>query len=338
MKRTINPKTFCFLLLASAVASVTAACNGPDASTSNVTVAPAQSGKAAVASANPVEKQQTFDSPDDAVKALVKACGSKDHADFGKLFGPGCDRFMSGNPAEDADAFDSFLQAASERAVLEESSPATALLHIGNNDWTFPIPISRSAGGRWYFDTVAGDVEVSARRIGANELDAIAICRTYVDAQREYAAGNYAGDDVRQYAQRIVSHTGKQDGLFWPRGEGAGVSPFGLHIAKAAVEEKSASAGVSSKPTAFHGYYFRVLTAQGPDAPGGAYNYVINGRMIAGFAFVAYPEEYGKSGTMTFIVSHQGKVYQKDLGQSTAREAAAIANYNPDKTWSLVSK
>jgi len=287
----------------------------------------------------PAASQEVFASPDDAVKALVLACISKDHADMDKIFGPARKDFVTGDPVEDENDFNTFANAASERATLEERSADEAILHIGKDGWAFPIPIVKTTeGNKWYFDTVAGETEILARRIGANELQAIALCRTYVDAQREYASVDRDGSGVLKYAQRLKSNTGKQDGLYWPNeaGSKAGPSPFGPLVAAAATEGYGPISGSHTRPTAYHGYLFHVLKAQGPNAPGGAYDYVINGYMIAGFALVAYPAEYGKSGIMTFVVSHQGKVYQKDLGPNTQQLGDKMTRYDPDKSWTLV--
>lgn len=288
----------------------------------------------------PAASQQTFASANDAVKALVVACESKDHADLKTIFGPAGKDYVSGDPVEDQNDFDAFAQACSERAMLEERSADVYVLHIGKDDAAFPIPIARTKDGKWYFDTVAGETEILARRIGSNELDAIALCRTYVDAQREYASAYHDGGDVLKFAQRLKSSAGKQDGLYWTSANGAdattGQSPFGPLVAAAAEEGYGPISGSRSSPTAYHGYYFHILKSQGSHAPGGAYNYVINGNMIAGFALVAYPSEYGKSGVMSFIVSHQGKVYQKDLGPKTDDLASKMTQYDPDSSWTLV--
>jgi len=289
----------------------------------------------------PAANQETYATADDAVKALVLACESKDHADLKKIFGPAAKDLVSGDPVEDENDFNAFTDATAERAMLEETSPGVAILHIGKSDWSYPIPIAKTKDGRWYFDTVAGETEILARRIGTNELEAIALCRTYVDAQREYASRDRDGSGVLKYARRLASSPGKHDGLYWPTEDtpkGAGPSPFGPLVAAAGAEGYPPISGSHSRPTAYHGYYFHVLTGQGANASGGAYDYVINGNMIAGFALVAYPAEYGKSGVMTFIVSHQGTVYQKDLGANTADVAAKMTRYDPDKSWAVVKE
>jgi hypothetical protein len=208
------------------------------------------------------------------------------------------------------------------------------VLEVGTNSWPFPVPIVKK-DGRWFFDTEAGKEEVFRRRIGKNELATLAVMRTYVDAQREYASRDRNGDEVLEYAQRLASTPGAKDGLFWPPDLDGEISPLGPLVAQAqgegyAMERK----GQDSTREPFHGYFFKILTRQGKHAPGGKYNYIINGHMIGGFALVAWPAEYGESGIMTFIVNQQGRVYQKDLGAKTGKLAAAMKVYDPDPSWS----
>jgi hypothetical protein len=204
------------------------------------------------------------------------------------------------------------------------------VLVIGREDWPFPIPLVRK-DGTWRFDTAAGRAEILYRRIGRNELNAIETALAYVDAQQEYAEQGVAGNGV--YAQRVVSRPGTKDGLYWPAQSGADESPLGELAASAAAE--GYRAGQQRAP--YHGYYYKVLTRQGPNAPGGAMDYVVRGRMIGGFALVAYPAEYRNSGVMTFLVNHQGNVYEKDLGPNTARVAAGMTAFNPDNSWRRVT-
>jgi hypothetical protein len=201
---------------------------------------------------------------------------------------------------------------------------------MGNDNWPFSIPMMKTAEG-WKFDTKAGREEVLNRRVGRNELDAIKVCRAYVEAQREYAITDRERDGIIQYAQKIASDSGRRNGLYWHAGEGEVPSPLGPLAAKAAAEGYRRAA---DKPTPLHGYYYKILKGQGMNAPGGAYQYVINGHMVAGFALVAWPAEYGVSGVMTFIVNQNGIVYQKDLGPKTDGIAKAMTLYNPDRTWS----
>jgi Protein of unknown function (DUF2950) len=210
---------------------------------------------------------------------------------------------------------------------MEEADKA--VLVIGNEEWPFPIPLVRKDDS-WQFDTAAGREEILARRIGRNELNTIEACLAFVDAQQEYAEKGIGGNGV--YAQRIVSQPGKKDGLYWPAASGEDESPLGDLAASAAAE--GYRAGQQRMP--YHGYYYRVLTRQGPSALGGAIDYVVRGKMIGGFALVAYPAEYGNSGVMTFVVNHQGVVFQKDLGLSTARVSGAMTTFNPDQSWSRV--
>jgi hypothetical protein len=215
---------------------------------------------------------------------------------------------------------------------LEKDGDDKVALIFGREDWPFPIPLVRDQAG-WSFDTAAGEQEILARRIGRNELGAIDVCRAYVQAQRNYASADHDGTGVMKYAQHIASTPGKRDGLYWPAVEGEPLSPFGPLVASAVAQGYSKKA---DKPTPYHGYLFRVLTAQGPHAPGGAYSYIVNGNMIAGFALVAYPVDYGNSGVMTFIVNQQGVVYQKDLGDDTGAIAAKMTLYDPDQSWEKV--
>jgi hypothetical protein len=291
---------------------------------------------ASAAMMHPGEGQELFDTPDAAVTTLLAAVQSNDHSDLQKIFGPQGKELSSGDPIEDANDYKEFAQQTMEKAQLEERSPTVYVLHIGANDWPFPIPIAKdSASGKWYFDTGSGQTEILARRIGANELETISMARAFVDAEREYASEDRDGSGVLKYAQYFRSHEGKKDGLYWPAADDQPQSPFGPLVAQATTEGYLQHAK-GTGPHAFHGYYYHILTQQGPAAPGGKYNYVINGNMIAGFAMIAYPDDYGKSGIMTFIVSHQGKVYQKDLGPDTPKLARAITAYNPDASWTLV--
>jgi hypothetical protein len=250
---------------------------------------------------------------------------------------------VSGDRVADASAYQTFARNASDRTRLETKSDATATVYIGKEDWPFPIPLEKAAGGAWFFDTEAGKAEILARRIGANELATIKVCQAYVAAQRDYASKDRDGSEVLQYAQRLLSTPGPKDGLYWKAAPGAGAgaaaageepSPFGPLVAQAALEGYAEDQAIGAEP--FHGYYFRILTRQGAAPPAGRYDYVINGRMIAGFALVACPARYGASGVMTFVVSHQGKVYEKDLGPDTHRLVRGMKEYNPDSSWRVV--
>jgi Protein of unknown function (DUF2950) len=213
--------------------------------------------------------------------------------------------------------------------VMDGDNKATLI--IGPDDFPFPIPLVRK-NGAWQFDTLAGRREILVRRIGRNELDAIQASLAYVDAQNDYAEKDRTGQGAGVYAQRIVSEPGKMNGLYWPASQGSDESPLGELIAEATSQGYSVGGG----RTPYHGYYFKILTKQGPEAPGGALDYVVRGKMIGGFALVAYPAQYGNSGVMTFLVNHTGIVYQKDLGPRTAEIAGQISSYNPDQTWRKV--
>ncbi len=300
----------------------------------SVAAAAAHHGEAGV----PGSGQELFATPDDAVVALLKAVQSNDHKDLQTIFGPDAHDLVTGDPVADANNYKSFAQRTLEKADLEERNANTMILHIGTEDWPFPIPLSKNADGKWFFDTNAGRNEILARNIGADELQTISICRAYVQAQREYAMQDHNGDEVLEYAQRLNSSAGKQNGLYWDAAADQPQSPFGPLVAQASAEGYAPISGSPHNPQPFHGYYYRILKSQGDAAPAGAYNYVVNGHMIAGFALIAYPADYGKSGVMTFIVSHQGKVYQSDFGPTTGDKAKAIQTYNPDKSWTPVKQ
>jgi hypothetical protein len=283
----------------------------------------------------PAAPQRTFASAEEAKAALVAAAKAGDHAALREIFGPDAKELVSGDPVEDAAAFDSFAKACGEAASLAPAGESKVVLTIGAQGWPFPIPIVKSAEGRWLFDTAAGKEEILNRRVGENELKAIGVCRAYVQAQREYASKDRKGDEVLEYAQRLTSSPGKKDGLYWPAAEGEEQSPFGPLVAEAQAEGYGPVKGGGKNRQPYHGYLFRILKRQGASAPAGAYDYVINGHMIAGFALVAYPAVWGQSGIMTFIVNQQGKVYEKNLGAETAEAALAMTEYEPDKSWTL---
>ena len=281
--------------------------------------------------------QDRFDTDDKGAAALVAAVKAHDHAALDKIFGPSIKEFVTGDKVEDEKAFDKFVQDASEHLELEKKDGNTSVIDIGKDNWPFPIPLTRLPSGKWFFDTEAGAQEILDRRIGGNELETINVCHAYVEAQREYASADRDGSGVLKYAQHFISHNGK-DGLYWPAAPGEDESPFGPIIAQATEEGYAPGKKDSASPQPYYGYIYHILTRQGSAAPGGQYDYVINGNMIAGFALVAYPVDYGKSGIMTFIISHQGKLYQKDLGPKTADSARAMTEYNPDSSWTLVNE
>ncbi len=279
--------------------------------------------------------QKTFATPEAAVDALMAALKADSDSDMIAIFGEEHkDLVLSSDRAATSAIRAKILAAMETLRVLQEPSSDRRVLLIGDEAWPVPIPIVR-AGDRWRFATEDGEAEIVNRRIGGNELNAIYVSRAYIDAQRAYAMRDRDGDGVLQYAQKLASARGKHDGLYWPADAAKGdeESPFGPLIAESAAYLKGHGAG-----DPYRGYQFRILTRQGKNAPGGAYNYVINGRMIAGFAMVAYPAEYGRSGVMTFIVSHNGKVYQKDLGKDSAAIGAKMATFDPGSGWQEVAR
>jgi len=295
--------------------------------------------------------QSTFSSADDALQALVSAAKEKDRVSLAKLFGPDYQKLLTGDEVEDNKDLDAFSSAASESAQLQKVNDSKFVVTVGQDNWPTPIPLVQK-DGKWLFDTKAGLEEALDRKIGENELSAIATCRAYAVAQWEYyTEGDWDHDGVAEYAQRLISTSGKHDGLYWETSEDDKPSPLGKLIAAARAEgygpktETPDAAGkggaqeketVSEERAPYHGYYFKILARQGAAAPGGKYGYVINGSMIAGYAFVAYPDKWGSSGVMTFIINQQGRVYEKNLGPNTGKLAAAMTEYNPDPSWKLV--
>jgi hypothetical protein len=284
-------------------------------------------------SAAPPESQQTFATPQEAAQALVNAAEQNDSAALLKLFGPGGkDIVQSGDAADDKAVRAQFATRAKAKLQVEpdKDNLNRAVVVVGDQNWPFPVPLIRK-NGRWHFDAAVGRVEILARRVGRNELAAIDVCRGYVEAQMEYASRDRDANGVLEYAQHIISAPGKQDGLYY-EGESESLVPKSFADAAAVILQ-----GQGKKPVPYHGYFFHILKAQGPDAQGGAMDYVVKGVMIGGFAMVAWPAEYGVSGIQTLIVNHQGIVYEKDLGPPTATLARAITRFNPDKTWKPVS-
>jgi Protein of unknown function (DUF2950) len=281
-------------------------------------------------------EEETFNSPDAAVAALVAAATTHDPNTMHAIFGPEGHQLVSPDAVQATNEYSVFVQRLTEKTQLVTNSDSTITVELGADGWPFPIPLVQQ-NGRWHFDTAAGREEVLRRRIGMDELGTIDVCRAYVDAQREYASQDRMGDGVLAYAQHLRSTPGTHDGLFWPAKGGEALSPLGPLVAQARVEGYHRSARMMNEQLApYHGYYFKILTRQGIHAPGGKYNYLINGRMIAGFALVAWPAEWGNTGVMTFIVNQQGKLYQKNLGSRTAKIAGGMTTYDPDQTWTLV--
>ncbi|HUC84279.1 MAG TPA: DUF2950 domain-containing protein [Candidatus Acidoferrales bacterium] len=280
--------------------------------------------------------QETFASPAAAVSALSAAAIGHDTNAMPAIFGPEGRQLVSPDAVQATAAFNRFVQRIHEKTQLVTNADATLTLDLGADDWPFPIPLVQK-DGRWFFDTAAGRAEILRRRIGQDELGAIDVCRAYVEAQREYASQDRLGDGVLAYAQYLHSTPGKHDGLYWPAQPGEPLSPLGPLVAAAHVEGyHHTEQMLNSQQAPYHGYYFKILTGQGKHAPGGKYNYLINGRMIAGFALVAWPAQWANTGVMTFIVNQQGKLYQRNLGPKTARLAAAMTRYDPDDQWTPV--
>jgi hypothetical protein len=274
-------------------------------------------------------KQTAFSTPEAAAEALLKALRDGSEKELLAIFGPGSGTLISsGDKVEDRVRREKFIQLYGEANGLEPAGDKKIIVHVGKNDWPFPIPIVK-VGESWRFDTKQGREEIINRRIGENELGAIQTCLAIFDAQREYAARDRDGDDLLEYALKFASTKGKTDGLYWEVKPGEKPSPLGPLVAKARGEGYSKE----EKPAPYNGYFYRILKAQGKDAKGGAYSYLVKGKMMGGFAIVAYPASYAVSGVKTFIVNHDGIVYQKDLGPRTVKVAKTMTAYNPDKTW-----
>jgi len=286
------------------------------------------------AAASVAGAQQAFKTPEEAASALVGAAKTGDRKAIVTVLGPdGEDIVSSGDDVADAATRQKFVAAYDAKHEIAMEGADKAIMVIGQEDFPLPIPLVRK-DGMWRFDTAAGREEILARRIGKNELNAIQTSLAYVDAQNEYAEKDRTGAGVNTYAQRIISRPGKKDGLYWPASQGGDDSPLGELFAQATAQGYRVGAG----RTPFHGYYFKILTRQGAAAAGGELDYVVNGKMIGGFALVAYPAEYLNSGVMTFLVSHAGTVYEKDLGPDTFGIAERMTSFNPDRTWKEVSE
>ena len=277
--------------------------------------------------------QKTFSSPEEAVKSLVAAVRSNDIKEMLAILGPGSRELISsGDDVADRAGREKFLNAYNQMNTLQQESADKMVLSIGADNWPLPIPIVKK-GATWVFDIRKGKQEILNRRIGRNELHIMDVLHAYVDAQHEYATKDCRGDGKVEFAQRLISTEGKRDGLYWEAKEGEEESPLGPLVARAA-KEGYANADLSP----FHGYYFNILKGQGKHVDGGAYNYVVKGKMILGFALVAYPAEYGNSGVMTLILNQEGIIYQKDLGKDTKRRAEAMKIFDPDKSWTKVKE
>jgi hypothetical protein len=295
----------------------------------NLSSVAAQAQTDAGAPAKPIA-QMTFSTPQAAVEMLIKATGDYDVSTLNQIFGPSGEDFISSaDPVQDKNRSIAFANLARTKnsIVIDPKKSSLATVIVGDNDWPFPVPLVKKSG-KWHFDSAAGRNEILYRRIGANELDAIQVCRGYVEAQDQYALTIHDNSGVNQYAQRIISTPGKQDGLYWQNADGTPGGSLSEAAAKALAEGYTLE-----KNTAYHGYYFKVLKGQGPDAPLGSLNYVIQDAMIGGFALVAVPAEYRVTGVKTFMVSQSGVVYEKDMGPDSLKIAKEMELYNPDKTW-----
>ena len=276
--------------------------------------------------------QETFASPEEAAKALGAAISADDVNRLLAILGPGgAPLISSGDDVADREGREKFSRMYEEKNAVVRKGENRAVLEVGNDAWPLPIPVVKE-GEKWRFDTRQGAEEIIDRRIGRNELSAIQVCLAFVDAQREYATKDRDGDGLLEYAQRFISEPGKKNGLYWTSQDGEEASPFGP-LAAQAVKEGYTGKKSGAKPSPYHGYFYKILKAQGKNAPGGAYSYVVKDKMIGGFALVAYPASYGTSGIMTFIVNHDGTVYEKDLGKNTKAVGQAMTGFDPDDTW-----
>jgi hypothetical protein len=275
---------------------------------------------------------KTFATPDDAGAALLAAVKANDRNALLAIFGSdSADLIFSGDAAQDKATAEHFTAAYQTMARWRKQTDNSEVLVVGADNNPFPIPLKKNSGEQWYFDTAAGKAEILKRRIGDNELATIDVINAMADAQAQYMAQRH--DGVKQYAQKFISDEGKQNGLYWKSADGQPRSPLGPGVAFAATEGFTPQPG---KQQPYHGYFYRVLTKQGADAKGGAKDYIVNGKMTGGFAFIAYPEKYGDTGIATFIIDQNGIAYDKDLGNNTTQEAMAMTEFNPDKTWTTV--
>lgn len=271
--------------------------------------------------------QQTFVHPDEAARALVACLKSGDVQGLTKLVGSQAKSMLhSGDPAEDAANHEAFVKACEDRLQLVPQGDNLMMLVVGKENFPCPLPLVKKKDS-WFFDGELGLLEIRARRVGRNELNAIRACEAFVQAQREFHSMDPDGKNLCEYAQKVTSSPGKHDGLYWEAGEGEAASPLGPFLAEAG------NVGRGGKGKPFHGYRFRILTSQGASAPGGAYSYLINGHMVAGFALVAYPAEYGNSGIMTFLVGPSGALYQRDLKEKTAEFGSSVKSFDPTAGW-----
>jgi hypothetical protein len=277
--------------------------------------------------------QEHFATPEAAVESLITAAKQHEPGALTRIFGEGArDILLSGDDQEDRQRAEKFIAEADDAHELQAPNDTTRVLLLGSGHWPFPVPLVKQ-GDQWVFDLAAGKLEIQDRRIGENELSALEACRTFVEAQREYYRDRHDGEEVQQYAQRFLSSPGKHDGLYWHAEKLTEMSPLGTRLTDAGLDTRRAGDNAPYK-----GYRFRILTRQGAAAPGGAFDYMINGRLLVGVAMLAYPAEWGSTGVMSFICNQQGRIYQKNLGPTTEKLAAEISRYNPDKSWTLVDE
>jgi hypothetical protein len=277
-----------------------------------------------------------FASPDEAASGLLDAAKSGDQNAVLAIFGPESKEIIfSGDAVQDKSTVGAFVTAYGVMHRWRKMNDGAQILLIGADNFSFPIPLKKNGSGQWFFDTAAGKDEILTRRIGRNELAVIDVCGALADAQAEYFSQRHEGGGPKEYAVKFISDSGKQNGLYWESPEGQPKSPLGPLVVFATAE------GYNAKPDAhipFHGYFFHMITRQGSHAPGGAKDYMVNGKMAGGFAFVAYPAEYGNSGIMTFIINQDGVLLQKDLGKTTTETASAMSEFDPDTSWSQVQE
>ena len=277
-------------------------------------------------------KQKQFSSPQAAAQSLADALRSKDSGRLKQVLGPaGNDILSSGDPVADRADAARFLSLYDARHRIQPEQNGVNTLLVGDDEWPFPVPIRKSDRG-YVFDTASGREEILNRRVGRNELSAEQVCLAIADAQREYVRRRPMGGDLPEYARKVASDPGTRNGLYWPTAEGEEPSPLGPLVASATAE------GYASSPRPYHGYHYRLLTAQGPHAEGGATDYLVNGRLLGGFAVIAYPAQYGNSGIMTFMTNHDGIVYQRDLGPDTEKVAKRIVEFDPGPEWTRIDE
>jgi len=278
-------------------------------------------------------QEERFTTADDAIRALTTAAANKDTNALEVIFSPGVRELVSADAVQASNGLANFSRLMSEKVTPLNKSDSSIVLQLGLDAWPFPIPLVKQ-DGQWFFDTAAGKEEILNRRIGRNELNTISVCRAYAEAQRDYASEDHVGAGVLEYAQHLRSTPGQHDGLYWHAEPGEEISPLGPLIAQAHGEGYTHDSKIlTEKQTPYQGYFFKILTRQSRNAPGGKYNYIINKHMIAGFGLAAWPAEWGNSGVMTFIINQQGKVFEKNLGPKTSAIASAMTTYDPGAGW-----